>query len=152
MLQVHDQDNVAEFVLHELCCKNCFNLCKAAYFIDNPDFDCLKGVAGFAQDEAFSADKPIWVDPGQFTAPMQAAPFNQQVRSCLQISCRNCTTADEVIMQAIADELGLTSFNYCTWNMKHGNHGYLIYQADCTISEPEDLIGGVSLLGFCPVF
>ena len=48
MLSLKGQENVTEFVLHELCHKNCFNLDKAAYFVDNPDFDCLKGMAGFA--------------------------------------------------------------------------------------------------------
>ena len=44
---------MSEFVLHDICNPNCFNLQKAAFLVDNPDFDCLKGVAGFSADEAY---------------------------------------------------------------------------------------------------
>ena len=37
MLSLKNQENITEFVLHDLCNKKCFNLEKAAYFVDNPD-------------------------------------------------------------------------------------------------------------------
>ena len=37
--------NIPEFVLHDLCHEDCFNLKKAAFLVDNPDFDSLQGVA-----------------------------------------------------------------------------------------------------------
>ena len=49
MIDVHGRDNISEFILHELCSEPCFNLRKAAYLVDNPDFNCLRGVAGFAR-------------------------------------------------------------------------------------------------------
>ena len=51
MLQLHGRDNVTDFVLHELCSKNYFNIPKAAYFIDNPAFNCLKGIVGISTQE-----------------------------------------------------------------------------------------------------
>lgn len=54
MLSVHGLSNATEFVLHELCQSSCFNLKKAAYFVDNPDFDRLQGVAGFNKEEEYT--------------------------------------------------------------------------------------------------
>ena len=77
--------NVPEFVLHELCNEKCFNVHKAAYFVDNPDFDCLKGVAGINHEEGVIKDD-IWSDPDRFSEKMKASPFNQKVRSVLHQS------------------------------------------------------------------
>lgn len=152
MMKMHGDENISEFVLHELCCKDCFNLSKAAYFVDNPAFNCLKGVAGFKQEEACQLQIPIWDEPSQFSAHMQSAPFNQKVRECVQYSCKNCENPDESIMQEIAKELEMDSFKYCTWDMKHDNHGYLIYQTCDQEPDLDDLISGLSLLSFCPIF
>ena len=40
-------EHTPSFVLHELCNESAFNLSKAAFFIDNPDFNHFKGIAGF---------------------------------------------------------------------------------------------------------
>ena len=55
-------------------------------------------------------------------------------------------------MKAIAEQLGMNEFKYCTWDMKHDNHGYLIYQPNEQEIELDDLLNGLSLLGFCPIF
>ncbi len=152
MLKLHGIDNISEFVLHDLCCKDCFNLYKAAYFVDNPAFDCLKGVVGYNQEEAYCPSRTIWEDEGSFSKHMQATTFNQKVRTCVQYSCKNCDNPDEAIMKAIAEQLGMNEFEYCTWDMKHDNHGYLIYQPNEQEIELDDLLNGLSLLGFCPIF
>ena len=153
MLKMHGADNISEFVLHELSCKDCFNLSKAAYFVDNPDFDCLKGVAGYAQEEACLIEAPIWEQPAHFSNHMQSSSFNQKVRESVQISCKGCETPDEEVLYELANKLGMNTFNYCTWEMKHDNHGYLLYQT-CGGVEPtkEELLNGFSLLSFCPIF
>lgn len=152
MLKLHGADNISEFVLHELACKDCFNLAKAAYFVDNPAFDCLKGVAGFAQEEACQLSIPIWDDPDRFSNHMQSASFNQKVRNCVQLSCKNCATPDEELLHELAMQLGMTNFDYCTWQMKHDNHGYLLYQTCGQLPDKDMLISGLSLLSFCPIF
>ena len=152
MLKMHGADNISEFVLHELSCKDCFNLSKAAYFVDNPAFNCMKGVAGFAREEACMLSVPIWDDPDRFSAHMQGSSFNQKVRSCAQLSCKNCATSDELILHDLATRLGMDTFNYCTWPMKHDNHGYLLYQASESKPDQDMLMCGLSLLSFCPIF
>src|SRR5947207_14497437 len=75
MLSLHGLDNVTEFVLHELCDKHCFNLQKAAYFIDNPDFDCLKGVVGVSHAELHNI-VDIWDNPAIFSEHITKSAFN----------------------------------------------------------------------------
>jgi len=150
ILKMHDTENVCEFVLHDLCCQECFNLQKAAYFVDNPAFNCLKGVAGYECSQAYNGD--IWHDPEAFTEHMRASDFNQKVRNAMHYSCKNCQEPDEKVMQDIAIELGMEDFAYCTWDLKHDNHGYLIYQAKEAPVEPEDLLSSLCFLGFCPIF
>src|ERR1700691_4148672 len=80
ILSLHGEDNVTEFVLHDLCHQDCFNLNKAAYFVDNPDFNCSKGVAGFSRDEPFNECEVIWSKADAFSEHMKKSAFNQRVR------------------------------------------------------------------------
>ena len=43
---------------------------------------------------------------------------------------------------------------YFTWNLKHDNAGLLVYQrtSDHERYHEEDIINGLSLLNFCPIF
>src|SRR5437016_735872 len=79
IINLHHRENLAEFVLYELCDSNCFNFHRAAYFVDNADFDCIKGIAGFDSKECFNKNR-IWKDPDGFSEHMKNASFNSQVR------------------------------------------------------------------------
>ena len=154
MLNLHGLDNVTEFVLHELCAKNCFNLHKAAYFIDNPDFNCLKGVVGVSSAELHDIED-IWTSPDAFTQQMIESPFNKQVRSFLGESHKRNGEPYEKTAEAIAHELGLNNYGFYSWDMKHNNHGFLVCEKNETDAEshPHDdiIVDGLCLLGFCPV-
>lgn len=147
-------DNITELVMHELCNEYCFNLEKAAYLIDNPDFDCLKGIAGFARSEAYSAGQNIWDDPKKFTQHVQAASFNNKVRSYYRNSFTKQGESEEVVAKYIAKDLGLEEYGYLSWHMKHDNHGLFIYQKACADDTCADdyILDGLSLLGFCPIY
>lgn len=153
ILGLHGRDNVVEFVLHELGRQECFDLEKAAYVIDNPDFDCLKGVAGFKRPEAYSFESDIWKDPENFSAHMKKSDYNNHVRCYHRNSGVKNGEKDEAIVQEIAHDLGFDKPFYYSWNMKHDNHGILLYEkhdaADC---DCDYLLEGLCLIGFCPVF
>lgn len=151
VLSLHGTENMSEFVLHEICNPECFNLTKAAFLVDNPDFDCLKGVAGFSADEAYQK-QPIWDNPELFTDHMKKAAFNQKVRSIIKPSMRKSHKSEQETTQIVGDYLGLQKPSYCSWQMKHDNHGILIFeqQLSCPVS-PDILLNGACLLGFCPV-
>ena len=153
MVSLHGHENMTEFVLHDLCDEHCFNLNKAAYFIDNPDFDCLKGIAGFARDEAMKSCN-IWQCPSEFSGHMQQSPFNQKVRGLVRNSIKHSSHEPKEIVETIADYLKLEHPSFCLWDMKHDNTGILIFDKACqeeSIHE-EYLQNGLSLLSFCPVF
>jgi len=153
MLIQHDRDRLPEFILHEIACENCFNLNKAAFLVDNPDFNCLRGVAGIAREEAFSNGSSIWEDPQRFSVHMNGSYFNEKVRNHSDVSCKNCDTPNDEIFGKIANNLGMKTFGLCSWDMKHGNHGYLLYEKvnhDDTSCD-DYLAYGASLLGFCPI-
>jgi len=142
MLLLHGKDNVTEFVLHDLC-KNCFNVHKAAYFIDNPDFNCLKGVVGISTEEL--------ADIGD-SARMQQSPFNQKVRSFEYQSHKKKGEPHDTVAEAIAKELGLQAYTFYTWDMKHDNHGFLVCEKNETGHPQDDVVlDGLCLLSFCPV-
>jgi hypothetical protein len=154
MLALHGKENMPEFVLHELCHENCFNFNKAAYFIDNPDFNCCKGIVGFSRAESYVNNGNIWEFPDAFTAHMQSSPFNQKVRQWSYCSLKKTPVNEEELVAKVASDLNLKDPHFCTWNMKHDNHGILIYEKtnpDDGIAN-EQIMNGVCLLGFCPIF
>jgi hypothetical protein len=155
MLGIHGIDNVTEFVLHELCGKSCFNMKKAAYFIDNPDFNCLKGVVGVSYDE-IHAIGDIWSKPKEFSHHMNQSLFNQQVRSFSSFSNKKRTDSYDHIIENLAHDLGFDKYTLYSWEMKHNNHGFLLGENDDEETEHgpinEDIVlDGLSLLSFCPV-
>lgn len=154
IITLHGRDNVTEFVLHDLCHESCFCFNKAAYFIDNPDFDYLKGIAGFSRSEAFSEDDSIWNVPDDFSDHMRISLFNQKVRELSQPSFKkkNDLASPELIAR-MAQSLAFDNHMFCSWPMKHDNHGLLIYEKSEDVALDNDyIINGFSLLSFCPVF
>ncbi len=152
LLSVHGTENVTEFVLHDLCNAHCFDLKKAAYLVDNPDFDCLKGVAGFSAEDAYPQDT-IWETPELFIAHMKKAAFNNKVRSILKPSMTRAHKSDAETSAMIGEFLGLEKPIYCSWKMKHDNHGILVYETPTSCPVSQDIVlNGACLLGFCPIY
>ncbi len=153
ILQMQGKDNVTEFVIHELCNESCFNLEKAAYLVDNPDFNCLKGVAGFSRSEAFTPEN-VWDVPQEFSSHMQSCDFNQKVRSFACESFLKKGETEEQVADVVAQTLGFNNYDYHLWGMKHDNHGLFLYQkARAKDSYADEYIpNGLCLLSFCPVF
>lgn len=156
MLRLRNHDNLTEFVLHELCCRKGFNIEKAAYFVDNPDFDCLKGIAGFSHAEAYPESHSIWDAPDAFSKHMVQAPFNQKVRGFNHTSVKKSSEDDALLVKEMAQDLGFKNYNFYSWDMKYDNHAILLFErptAQHVLSLPEEhLKNGVSLLSFCPLF
>lgn len=152
ILLLHGTENMPEFVLHELCHEKCFNVHKAAYFVDNPDFDCLKGVAGINRDEVVGAED-IWAHPDHFAEVMKASSFNQEVRNFMGQSVHKKQMAEGDITHMLADLLHMNHPRLFCWAMKHDNHGFFIIEDDDAnrIWDDGQLLNSVHLLGFCPV-
>jgi len=154
MLQFHGRDRVTDFVLHELCSKDCFNIPKAAYLIDNPAFNCLKGVVGVSGAELSSGN--IWEKPDDFIKEMKASSFNEKVRSFSYDSRKNRGESEDAMAKIIAQELGMADYGFYSWDMKHDNHGFLVCEKDNNPqshhADKDFIIDGLCLLSFCPIY
>lgn len=153
LARMHGRDNLSEFLLHELSSEPYFNLNKAAFFVDNPDFNCLRGIAGFSAAESYKKPE-IWTEPDNFSEHMLQAPFNNKVRAINHYSINNKDHGTHEILEYIAKKLDFERNNHCLWHMKHDNVGLLLYEKN----NPEDtviddhIVDGMSLLSFCPIF
>ncbi len=154
ILSLHGHDNLTDLVLHELCNERCFNIDKAAYFIDNPDFDCLRGAAGHCRADFSEHDGDIWQSPDYFVGYSQKSPFNQKVRSCMHDSSFRHKKDERETVACIAQELDLSRHGFYSWPLKNDNHGIFIYERaqDSDFEGHDDFLPeGVVLLSFCPV-
>ncbi|MCX5924233.1 MAG: hypothetical protein NTZ68_02330 [Candidatus Dependentiae bacterium] len=153
MVQNHHLENLSEFIIHDLCAQDAFNISKAAYLVNNPDFSCLKGVAGYHHPESFKQDNS-WQLQKEFTSHMKQSDFNQSVRS---VNDRSLFMGDNGSEQNKVQEL-IQRFDMRdpvlhTWNMKYDNQGIFIFE------KPEDsqivqdhLLNFLHMLSFCSVF
>jgi len=155
MLQLHGLDNITDFVLHELCDKHCFNIPKAAYFVDNPAFNCLKGVVGIAGMELEGVED-IWINPDQFREKIAQSSFNQNVRSFNYESRKKRGHSLEEMAETIAKQFDFKNYGFYSWDMKHDNHGFLVCEknSEKDYEHPHDemMVDGLSLLSFCPIY
>jgi len=152
IMSLEGNEKTPEFVLHELCNEDYFNLQKAAFFVDSPDFNYLKGIAGFNKAEAFP-ENDIWNDPYGFIDHMQKATFNQKVREFTRGSIKREQLSEQALIK-MAYDLGFHDPAFHTWEMKHDNHGYLIYESNgSAVSSAQDhLENSLYLFSFCPIF
>jgi len=151
MLSCNNVENMIEFVMHCLCSEDCFNLPKAAYFIDNIDFNCLKGIAGYSH--AQKCKEPfIWANPELFSSHMRECDFNQLVRKVSRPSALKAEKTDELAKE-IGILLSINNPTYYSWKIKYDNYGIFVFEP---IPENEELNGyilkGLHLLGFCRMF
>ncbi|BDC34488.1 hypothetical protein Noda2021_04460 [Candidatus Dependentiae bacterium Noda2021] len=154
ILSLQEADNLTEFVMHDLCHDHCFKITKAAYLVDNPDFNCLKGITGFSREESYPESQKIWEQPELFTEHMRTSPFNQHVRSLMLCSAsKKSAISDQDMVHSLAENLGMKNHSYCTWNAKYDNHGLFLYEvaSDCVIDK-DHLLHGLCLLSFCPIY
>lgn len=157
IVAAHEVDNLAEFVLYELCHPECLNLGKAAFFVDNPDFDCLRGIVGISNEDHVHAldNQDVWQMHDVFSRTMKDSQFNSSVRA---VSCPSLAKSGMSVDQEVArimQMLPLQSPAWCSFKTKHGNRGILIFEQkleDKAHIVEDHIVSGASLLAFCPIF
>ncbi len=151
IIQNYELTHLTQLVLHSLGHNDCFSLDRAAYFVDNPDFDQLLGAAGYLKEECcYSQVGDLWKDPYNYSQHMKNATFHKKIQEILKTSIKrqNIDFNNSKDLKSLANELEMTNPKFISWNLKYGNHGVLIYEA----SSGEELLSkAVSLLAFCPV-
>ena len=152
ILQLHEVDELSPLVLHELGHDSHFGLNKAVYLVDNPDFDSLKGVAGFCKDECKLHKADVWQDPHSFAHDMFNGEFHQQIKRFNHSSItRNHEQCSQEGLVDLGKSLGLNNPSCCTWNTRHGNHGILLFEGNENMMENHKSLLSqiIALLSFC---
>ncbi|MBP6869793.1 hypothetical protein KBC04_02840 [Candidatus Babeliales bacterium] len=155
MIQNHELENLSEFVLHDLCTGPCFQVNKAAYFINNPDFNLVRGIAGYHHQEPHAQVRDVWTHQKQFIAGMQDSDFNKKVRvNNLHSAFEFGKSSEKYLVEKLADELEIANPLYHVWNLKHANHGLLIYESNVDDQKhvQDHVLDGFYYLSFCPVY
>jgi hypothetical protein len=154
ILRYHEVDGLAQMILHELGHNKAFNLSKAGYFVDNPDFNCLRGVAGFSSDECRRHKDDLWETPVSFLEDMKEAEFHQKLANFYHTSVSHNNKNHEVEEDAVYElghALGMTNPEFVVWKIKHGNNGLLLFEATEHVAHHHrDLLHNmVPLLSLC---
>lgn len=149
IIESHSTENLVEFVLHELYSPTCFNLKKIAYVVKNPDFKCIKGIAGLDSNEVFITEEPIWKCKAPFLKHMQNSFFNNKVRA---LKKDNYSEGIDKMTRDISEELQFENPSIHTIPLKHDNIGILLYQKNNHDLDHETIEHGFSFLQLCPLF
>ncbi|MGC2310677.1 MAG: hypothetical protein WA432_03595 [Candidatus Babeliaceae bacterium] len=145
ILSAYDAKNLSQLVLHDLCDEHCFNIPKAIYLVDNPDFNCLNGIAGFQKEKKYPDN--AWENPEKFSQFIQAHPLHQKVRSFSSASLSSDNQQKE--LDSIAQAFDLSNPHFYIFGMKNDNQGIVLFEQP---KQPlDDLLHSFSLLGFCPL-
>lgn len=137
ILQNHHLDGLAQLILLHLANPECFALQKAAYLIDNPDFNCLKGVTGTFENEALKFDYTWWQSAEKILEQTQKASiFHNRVRSLLLPSLKPDAEKSDSIQQLATFLEFDQQPKICSWPMKNNNRGILLYQPNENLGVP----------------
>lgn len=151
----HDADELAPIVLHDLGHDNHFGFNRAIYLIDNPEFNCLKGVAGYCKDECALHHDNVWHSPHTFAHDMQNAHFHKATKDFSKNTClgkhNDIDVDNPEDLIALGTQLGLKNPSFLTWKMRHGNHGILLFEEGHEIcARRRDLLRhATALLSLC---
>jgi hypothetical protein len=152
ILQNYYKDGLSLLVLHELAHEECFDLKRAVYLVDNPDFDYMIGVAGFSRDECEYHEEEPWSAIDTFNATMKRSLFHKEIKSIQKSSLkRQYHELDESPeISNLAKLLGFEKPEYTTWELPEGNYGIFLFERDGDLSHWRKLMlrNIVALLGF----
>jgi len=151
ILSFNEIDNIAEFILHEICHDECLDIERAAYFVDNPDFNCFKGISGIDRMQEKFSKRPVWNYADDFSKHMCHSQFNKKVR---EVNTESTKKQDEKdFMKEVAKNLCLNNHNYHCFSLRHGNRGFFLYEPAHPHAEEFDEIMdyATALLALCPL-
>jgi hypothetical protein len=155
ILNHHFLSELPQLVLHELGHDNCFGLKRAVYLIDNPDFDHLLGVAGYCCDECKHHSEDMWAKPEGFGEDMGEASFHNDMKKFLRTSFkrRDVDLHKSGDIKELGSLMGIEVPKFFLWNMKHGNHGLLIFDEGKEICpwRKQMLQNASALLSLCGI-
>jgi len=155
IIKNYSLSELPQLVLHELGHENNFDFKRAAYLIDNPDFDHLIGVAGFCQHDCEHHKNDIWSEPKSFQKDMETAHFHSEMKRFLKNSLkrRDIDIHKSNEIKELGSAMGINNPEFLMWNMKHGNHGLLIFEKKSELCDfRKNMLSNASaLLSLCGI-
>lgn len=152
ILQYHHLDSLPQIILYELGNVNGFGLTRAVYLVDNPDFDHLVGAAGFYCDECCDEGN-CWQSVDSFSEKIKEDRFNSKIKNIVRQSLKrqDLDLSESEDIRDLSKTMGFEDPKIFSWNMKHGNHGILIFEhADEMPEERLNLLkNAAALLSLC---
>ncbi len=153
ILSHEDLEGLQQLILYELAHDESFGFNRASYLIDNPEFNCLKGVAGYDKKECGTSPGNPWDNPHDFVQHISQAVFHKQVASFMKHSLCSAHDKDPEAdaIKVLSENLGMENSSFITWRMRHGNHGILLFEEGALPHKrsPELLHHFVALLSLC---
>lgn len=153
ILHFHEIDGLAQMILHDIAHEGHFGFKRASYLIDSPEFDCLRGVAGYAGNECHHHKDDLWTEPSRFLQDMQEAEFHNTLITLEGKSVKRAQPALHAdLIRSIATKLGMINPWVYTQELRYGNHGILIVEEGNKPLDEDDheLLTHVSaILGLC---
>ena len=155
IMQHYDVNGLVQMVLHELAHDKHLAFKRATYLVDSPDFDCLRGLAGFCREECRLHQQDLWQDPHHFASAMREASFHASMQKLLGASLHknHLDAAHKDNLLAFGKALGMEAPEVYVWNLKHGNHGILLYEENSAVAAEKTtkqaLDHASALLGLC---
>ncbi|MFH1831727.1 MAG: hypothetical protein ABH827_02885 [bacterium] len=156
ILDNHEVDGLAQMVLHELGQEKNLDLKRAYFMVSSPDFNHVRGVAGFCSQESSDSCQVMWQDPNLFHQKIQTSAFHENMKKFLQKEDfhRDGVVQSSKYIDDIKAILNIESPSVYTWNLRNNNKGILIFEESqkrlCTC-HPEVLEHVTALLGLCPL-
>jgi len=153
ILENHDKDGLAQMVLHELGQQKNLDLKRAFFLISSPDFNCLRGVAGFCRDESSHCSQKMWENPTNFYDTIQSTTFHADMKSFLlnEDYHQDGALHKEEHLEDIGKALGIQNPSIYTWNLRHGNKGVLVFEEGDKKHNQDVFEHVTALLGLCPL-
>jgi len=150
LIKHHEEQRLADLVLHHMCKDDCFGLQKAAYLVNNPDFACLKGVSGWHRED-MPVDSCAWAGQDIVLSHLERSSFHKNIQNIQ--ACALDHKVDDNELQDLAREIGFENPRYIIFPIKHGNEGIFLYEKMHTDAHEltSVITRGACYLGLCPV-
>jgi hypothetical protein len=134
---------LTDLLLGHLASEHYFNLKKAAYLLNNPDFDCVKGMAGIEKCDTNNWKNP-WDNPLEHTAILENSAFNKKIKSFSGHGLFKHSPQEDTprIIKYAEEHLALENPVFIGWPGKHGNYGIFF----CEPLDHEAFLQRLSLL------
>ena len=145
ILQHMHTAGLTDILLGHLASKSYFNLKKAAYLLNNPDFNCVKGMAGIEISDTNHWQNP-WSNPLEHTKFLENSSFNKKVKTFVGHGLFTNPSQEDTprIIKYAEEHLALENPVFIGWHGKHGNHGIFFCEPQRDSERVEQSVTGRS--------